>query len=131
MSTDDRSPEEKETALLATFLISKRADGTLAPLDAAAAGQLLGKIDSYATGQGAFNLLVPQTALQHAGLAREGWEKAAKLTTLNDGSAAYDLDYMTSVDLLGRLEFTSGITWADARALHEKFTGEGQTRNIA
>ncbi len=131
MHTDARSPEEEQTALLATFLISKRADGSLEPLDAAAADQLLGKIDSYSTGQGAFNLLVPESAITQVGLALEGWKKAAKRTTRPDGSSAYDLDYMTGVEMLGRLQNISGMQWANARALHEKFTGESQNRNIA
>jgi len=105
--------QERQTALLATALFSKRADGHIEAISAIEAAQFLGAIDSYPTGQGAFNLLVPASKITTLGLNAELWDKAA----LNKRGNQYEIDYMTGVELISRLEVLSGKSWAEQRAL--------------
>jgi hypothetical protein len=123
--------DEKYYALTATALLAKRnADGSvfkdeqgmghlLDPMDAL---KLLGKIDSYSTGMGAFNLLVPVAAVRAAGL-EDVWNKANFTTFPHKNAQHYDVgDYMLGVAIIERLELQAGEKWDAARARYEAAT---------
>ncbi len=120
--------DAKHYALTATALLAKRnADGSIFKdeqgmghlLDPVDALKLLGKIDSYSTGMGAFNLLVPVAAVRAAGL-EEVWKKAGFTETRHKDALHYDVeDYMLGAQIIPRLELQAGETWKAARARYE------------
>lgn len=129
MTEDQRSPEERQTAMVATALFSKRADGHIESLSDVDAAKLLGCIDSYHTGMGAFNLLVPANKIKELGLNEELWGKASK-TVDYKGRAMYDVDYMTGIELISRLSVVSGKTWQEARELKASIDATRADREI-
>ena len=130
MTNDARSKEESATAMLATALMSKRSDGHIVAPTATEATNLLGCIDSYNTGMGAFNLLVPKSKIQELGLNEVLWGRAAPVHT-TDGRAVYDVDYMTGIELIGRLEVVAGKKWKDAQALKQRVDASRGDKEIA
>jgi hypothetical protein len=107
---------DKQTGMLATALFSKRQDGSIAALSAMDAKNLMGRIDSYSTGMGAFNLLIPARAIQKLGLDESLWQQSTKPSHMKDGTAAYDMDYMTGIEFVSRLEVLAGCSWPEAQA---------------
>jgi len=129
MVDDQRSPEERQMAMVATALFSKRADGHIESLSAVDAAKLLGCIDSYNTGMGAFNLLVPVNKIKELDLNEALWGKAAKTIDQN-GRSMYDVDYMTGIELISRLSVVSGKTWQEARELKSSIDATRADREI-
>ena len=144
MTTEDTNA--KNIALWVTALIFRDKDGKASLEDASkpASGEiqfsdalkiraatLLGKIDSYSTGQGAFNLLIPKTAIVGSGFHEKTWEDAQDaglLKTIQHGNPpkeCYEVDYMTATtELLPRLEMVAGKKWSEARAQKDATRGD-------
>lgn len=118
--------QERQTSFVATALFSKRADGHIEPISATEAAQLLGSIDSYHTGQGSYNYLVPVQKITALGLNSELWEKAATQRAGN-----YDLDALTGTEFISRLEVLSGKTLAEQRALKKSVDDSRGDKSIA
>jgi len=149
MTTDDANA--KNTALWITALIfrdqtgqvhledaTKPASGEIRFSDALKlrAATLLGKIDSYSTGQGAFNLLIPKTAITDSGFHEKTWEDAQVAGLLkaqkhgNPPKDYYEMDYMTATtEFLPRLEMVAEKSWNEARgqkgAIDASYTDKG------
>ena len=113
MTTDETN--SKNVALWITALIFRDQTGQVNLEDAAkpASGEiqfsdalklraatLLGKIDSYNTGQGAFNLLIPKSAIADSGFHIKTWEDAQTAGLLkthgNPPKDYYEMDYTTA-----------------------------------
>ena len=129
MTEDQRSPEERQTAMVAHALVSKRADGHIESLSDVDAAKLLGCIDSYNAGMGAFNLLVPANKIKELGLNEELWGKASKPVDYK-GRTMYDVDYMMGFELISRLSVVSGKTWQEARELKASIDATRADREI-
>lgn len=130
--SDERSPEEIQTALVATTLFSKRADGHIEMLSPQNAAAFLGAIDSYNTGQGSFNLLVPKTKIHELGLNQELWDRVGGSGREHNikGREYYDIDCVTGFEFISRLEVISGKKWSDMRAVKEAVDASRETREI-
>lgn len=135
MTTDDA--HAKNVALWVTALIfrdqtghvtledaTKPASGEIQFSDALKlrAATLLGKTESYSTGQGAFNLLIPKSAIVGSGFHEKTWEDAQTAGLLkaqkhgNPPKDYYEMDYMTATtEFLPRLEMVAGKSWHEAQ----------------
>jgi hypothetical protein len=105
-ATEDEGAEHRRLAFL---LFKKAGERKFAPIGREEATQLLGKMEHACMGMGSSNLLVPQEALQEAGVDVEVWKKAEFREVPRNGRPYFEVPAMTAdLGVLPVLRLLSG-----------------------